>query len=126
MASLSQNSKREERVPEGRERHLLSKRLRELRGKKDLTQADLAELAGLTASAISQFESGVREPNFSSLVKLARALDVSPSFLSGLEEYDLEPEIRAFYREHQELSEGDRAVLRLMAARLREKREEEG
>lgn len=104
---------------------LFAKRLRERRNEKGWTQAELATKAGLTASAISQFETEEREPAFSSLVKLARALEVSASFLSGLEEYDLDPSIRAFYREQQELSDADRDLLRTIAADLKRRAESE-
>lgn len=108
-------------------RRMFAKRLRERRQEQKLTQTELASRAGLTGSAISQFESGDRDPSFSSLVKIAHALEVSPSYLSGLEEYDVEPEIRAFYREHKELSDKDRKTLQLLAAQLKaQARQEEG
>lgn len=103
---------------------LFAKRLRQRRKGKGWTQAELASKAGLTASAISQFETEEREPTFSSLVKLARALEVSPSFLSGLEEYDVDPSLRAFYREQQELSDADRDLLRSIASDLKRRGQE--
>ena len=100
-------------------RALFRRRLKESREKLGMNQAELAAKAGLTPSAISQFEAGDREPNFGSLVKLAKSLEVSPSYLSGTEEYDLDPAMRAFYREHQELSEQDVQLLRTMAMSLK-------
>lgn len=104
---------------------LFAQRLREMRKDRNLTQERLAKKADLTASAISQFETGEREPTFSSLVKLARALEVSPSYLAGLEEYDIAPAFRAFYREHQGLSERDLKMLKAMAAQLKQRAGEE-
>lgn len=102
----------------------LASRLKEAREEQGLTQRELAEKAGLTASAVSQFEGGKREPSFNSMVKLARALEVSPSYLSGLEEYDVDPEIRAMFREFSDLDEADLDLLRTVAAGLRKRSEE--
>ena len=46
-----------------------------------MSQAMLAEKAGLKPPAISQYESGVRSPNFESLVKLSNALGVPGDYL---------------------------------------------
>jgi DNA-binding XRE family transcriptional regulator len=51
-------------------------RLRELRQAADLSQAKLAERAGLGLSTVVQFESGLREPTFETLLKLAEGLGV--------------------------------------------------
>lgn len=99
----------------------LASRLKEAREEQGLSQRALAEEAGLTPSAISQFEAGKREPSFGSIVKLARALELSPSYLSGLEEYDIDPEIRAMFREFSDLDKGDLAVLQTVAAELRKR-----
>jgi transcriptional regulator with XRE-family HTH domain len=53
-----------------------SARLRELREKAGLTQAQLAERAGLHLSAVTRFEHGLREPGLTSAAKLATALGV--------------------------------------------------
>ena len=57
-------------------------KLRRLRKEKRLTQAQLAEKAGMSNGAISNYESGKRK-NISYVVvfSIARALDVSPSDL---------------------------------------------
>ena len=59
----------------------ISKRLYKLRKERNLSQAMLAEIAGLKPPAISQYESGARSPNFESLVKLSNALGVPSDFL---------------------------------------------
>jgi transcriptional regulator with XRE-family HTH domain len=46
-----------------------------------ITQAALAEKAGLTPSAISQFISGDREPSLSSLLQICYALQTTPNDL---------------------------------------------
>ena len=53
-------------------------RLRQLRKQRALLPSQLADLAGLSRSAISQYEAAVVVPNADSLATLARALRVSP------------------------------------------------
>ncbi len=55
-----------------------SGRLKELREAKGLTQAELAELAGLSQRAISHWEQGQREPLWSNILTLCAALGVLP------------------------------------------------
>lgn len=57
------------------------KRLREMREKKGLTQAELAKMASLGESTISFYESGKREPSYEMLVTLAELLDTTPNYL---------------------------------------------
>ena len=53
----------------------LSDRLKYLRGKRDMTQAALSRAAGVSQSTIAQIESGAKDPSFSTITKLAEALD---------------------------------------------------
>lgn len=54
--------------------------LREMRADAELTQKQLAKLAGLDQTAISQLELGkVRDPQTSTVRALCRALDKSPA-----------------------------------------------
>ncbi|NMC26674.1 MAG: helix-turn-helix domain-containing protein [Syntrophomonadaceae bacterium] len=59
----------------------VSKRIQKLRKERNLSQAMLAEKAGLKPPAISQYESGARSPSFESLVKLSNALGVPSDYL---------------------------------------------
>ena len=52
----------------------LSNRLRELRSERDLTQAALAELVGVSRKTINTVENGVFVPSTLLALKLARAL----------------------------------------------------
>lgn len=109
------------------EQRIFAQRLEELRDERGWNQSDLAKEAELTPSAISQFERGEREPRFSSIVKLAHALEVSPAYLAGLEEYEAEDEeMRALLRDMKGLSQRDRRNLQLFAAELRKEGEERG
>jgi transcriptional regulator with XRE-family HTH domain len=52
-------------------------KLRELRERAGLTQAQLAEASGLPLGSLRNYEQGQREPYWSVLFKLAKALGVS-------------------------------------------------
>ena len=65
-------------------------RLKSIREEQEMTQAELACAAELTGPAISQFESGVKLPNHSSLIKLSKGLDVTIDYLIGKKEYDVD------------------------------------
>jgi transcriptional regulator with XRE-family HTH domain len=51
-------------------------RLRELREAAGLTQLQLAERAGVERGAVARWEAGTREPGWSNVLALARALGV--------------------------------------------------
>jgi transcriptional regulator with XRE-family HTH domain len=55
----------------------LAKRLTKLRAQQGLTQAALAERAGVTRSYIGRLEIGRHDPQLSTLYKLAKALRIS-------------------------------------------------
>ncbi len=52
-------------------------KLKELRIKQNLTQAELANKIGVVESAISLYENGKREPDIATLIKLADCLNTS-------------------------------------------------
>jgi transcriptional regulator with XRE-family HTH domain len=53
-------------------------RLRELREAKAFSRDELAELAGIKPSAVRDIEQGVYSPNWETVVRLCRALAVTP------------------------------------------------
>lgn len=55
--------------------------LRAARIERELTQEQVAELSGVQAGEISRIETGKRDPQVSTLLKIARALRVSPGKL---------------------------------------------
>jgi transcriptional regulator with XRE-family HTH domain len=61
----------------------LSKRLKQLRAKRGLTQAVLAQRAGVTLSYIGRLEIGRHDPQLSTLRKLAKALKITVAELVG-------------------------------------------
>ncbi len=56
----------------------VGKNLKELRTRAALTQAELAEKAGLTTAAVARIERDEAEPRMTTIRKLADALDVKP------------------------------------------------
>ncbi len=71
--------------------------IKELRVKKEWTQAVLAEISGVPVSNLSNIESGRSRLGEDRAIFLAHALGVSPEFLFfpiGLEREDLKPQIK--------------------------------
>ena len=85
----------------------LGTKIRDLRESLGLTQARLAELAGVTPGMIGQLEKGRARPSLDTVELLARALGVSPCYLileqQGLEEMlqAMRPELRSLLMEPQ-------------------------
>ncbi len=64
----------------------LRNRLRELRAERDLTQAALAEMVGVSRKTINTIENGVFVPSTLLALKLARALGLPVEALFSLED----------------------------------------
>ncbi len=60
------------------------KRLRQLRMEKGITQTTLAGLLGISKSAISTYENGLRMPSEDTLIDIARYFKVSVDYLLGI------------------------------------------
>jgi transcriptional regulator with XRE-family HTH domain len=60
-------------------------RLKILRLKANMTQAQLAQKLGLTKSVISAYETGVRLPSYDILIHIAKIYNVSTDYLLGVE-----------------------------------------
>ena len=56
-------------------------KLREVRTKRLLTQDELADKAGVSQSTIANIERNNAEPQFRTIRKLAKALDIDPTEL---------------------------------------------
>jgi XRE family transcriptional regulator, fatty acid utilization regulator len=65
------------------EEETLAQRLRRLREDRLMTQAELAQKAGISPWTISQIENSAQLPRFSTIRKLAQALEVPPRELAG-------------------------------------------
>jgi transcriptional regulator with XRE-family HTH domain len=55
----------------------LSELLKQLREEREITQEELAFEAGITASALSRIERGINNPGWTTVRRLADALDVT-------------------------------------------------
>lgn len=86
----------------------LGKRLKHLRLQKGLTQEQLAEIIGISRSALSMYETDQREPDLGTLIKLADYFSVTTDFLLGRDWKDpaaqenLQKLIRLVIKEMQE------------------------
>lgn len=59
----------------------IAKTLRSRRLALGLTQRELAGRLGMTQNNVSRIESGKRDPNWSTVLEVARALDLEPMFI---------------------------------------------
>lgn len=73
MADLDQDPKRASAA--------FGERLRDLRGRQELSQDALAHATDIHSTAIGRMERGAREPRLSTILRLARGLDVQPGEL---------------------------------------------
>lgn len=62
----------------------MGEKLKNLRIKNRLTQKQVSERIGVITSAISAYESLVRYPSYSTLIRLARMYHVSTDYLLGI------------------------------------------
>ena len=72
-------------MPEG-----LRNALRELRAERDLTQAALAEMVGVSRKTINTIENGVFVPSTVLALKLAQALGLAVEDLFSLDNHEVE------------------------------------
>ena len=64
----------------------MNNRIRELRKKKGITMKQLGEVVDLAESTISQYETGKREPDNETLLKISEYFEVTVGYLIGAEE----------------------------------------
>ena len=61
----------------------IGEKLREVRTRRLLTQDELADRAGVSQSTIANIERDNAEPQFRTIRKVAKALDIDPTELLG-------------------------------------------
>jgi len=66
------------------EANVFSIRLKELRTQQGISQYRLAEKLGLSRSMISNYEQGIREPDYKTIILLAQYFSVSTDYLLGV------------------------------------------
>lgn len=64
----------------------MNKKLKLLRKQKGISQKVVAEAIGVTLSAYSNYEQGIREPSNQILINICKFFDVSADYLLGLED----------------------------------------
>ena len=78
---------------------MIGERLAEARNRRGLTQAQLGKATGYRQTMISEVERGNRDLGIDGLLKIARALEVSIDYLSGLTETDWDVEFVTVHTE---------------------------
>ena len=68
------------------EKIIFGQKLLELRKKSRKSQAEIAQLLGITTSAYQNYENGRREAGYATISKLAQFYNVSTDYLLGVEE----------------------------------------
>jgi transcriptional regulator with XRE-family HTH domain len=70
--------------PRSPEHAALGEAIRQLRAKAEMSQEELAEAAGTDLTQVGGIERGVRNPSYTTLLRLARALRTEVGELTGL------------------------------------------
>ena len=65
----------------------MNEKLKQLRQENGVKQEEVAKAIGITKSAYSNYEQGIREPSFQILTKLCKYFDVSSDYLLGLSDF---------------------------------------
>ena len=104
-------------------------RLKVLRESKGVTQSQLGEFIGAKKSAVSLWESGKRQPDQETLVRLAAYFEVTVDYLLGRDEQPA-PQIDIMIRSDMprylaQLNPQNRALLEEMARKLFELQQHE-
>lgn len=88
-------------------------KLKALRNENGLTQTQVAKRLGVAVSAVSSYESGIRYPSYSVLIKLSRMYHVTTDYLLGIKSKEMV--------DISDLSEDDKNVIKATVAALRAK-----
>lgn len=65
---------------------MISEKLKLLRKEQAISQQEVADAIGVTKSAYSNYEQGIREPSFDVLKKLCKYYQVTSDYMLGLED----------------------------------------
>lgn len=97
------------------------KRLAKVREDAGFTQSSLARAVGLSQSAISQIESGERNPSYDTIKQIADAMKLTPAYLVGGEVEGLTDNEKALFRQYRGLDDQAKRELEQFAHYLRAK-----
>ena len=67
-------------------------RIKQVREEKGVSQRQLAEIVGVSAVTVLNWENGIYDPSAKDLIKLSKALDASIDYLVGNDSQDTEKE----------------------------------
>ncbi len=90
---------------------MFADRIKEARKQKKISQEKLSEMLNVSQSAISSYESGARKPDIDFLPQIAKALDVSVSYLLGRDEEQPQAALSPADRQRRDVE----AMLRAMS-----------
>lgn len=65
---------------------MIKDKLKELRKKHHLTQIEFARIFNISNGTVGNWESGIRQPDHETLVKIAKYFDVTVDYLLGVED----------------------------------------
>lgn len=87
--------------------------IREMRKRKGLTLKELGKRVGCSESAMSQYETGKRSPDYETLLKIAEELDTDVVFLltGSSQQTPAQEDEREFIRLFQQMSDQQRQFL---------------
>lgn len=85
-------------------------RISNLRKQANLSQNDLGKIIGVAQNTLSQWENGLREPDFDSVIKISEYFNVSTDYLLRKEE-DMPDELIVLNRIVRKLSKSNRKKL---------------
>ena len=106
----------------------MQNRIREIRKALGLTMKELGEKVDVAESTISQYETGKRQPDNETLLKLGEVLDVSVGYLLGVEPREgdrvvtMDDFTYALQNEAKTLTDMDKQILLSMAKQLNDAR----
>jgi len=101
---------------------LFGERLTAAREARELSQAELAQRAGLQTAAIGHFERNRRKPSFANVRSLAKALNISADYLLGRAP-NMEGATTAF-RGEENLTDDDREHVQMMIDLMNKRKSE--
>ena len=97
---------------------MLSDILKDLRQRKDITQAELAEYLGITQQAVARWERNKSEPDLETLKTLANYFNVSTDYLLGNERRNFGDDEERLISEYRKLDVFKKKTLLSMLAFL--------
>ena len=102
-------------------------RLKELRNEKKLNQDELANILGISPSAVGMYERNQREPDDEMKFKIANFFNVSVAYLMGETDkrnttISHDNEFIAFYEGYKDLEDEDKEVIQATINALKKKK----